>query len=640
MDVSQPLAWGKLKHPFFGPPFLLLVRLCLFLGFFHLQHQAQTGPGGVGATATNIIWLSADSGVYTDAGVTLAANNNLVEEWHDRSGNGNDVTETTASDQPTYLTNIVNGFPALRFNGSLSRLLATGVASSNQVSLWVVAQYASLPSPNPGLIHAAPAGSAFSTSGSNKTLGMWVNTTNSRVWGRGVQSNNSSRSISQVTALSASTFFSILNDYNGTTIQQYVNNTAAGSVTYDGTLASWSDFGVGRQGSESWNGDISEVIVFNFSVNTAQRIIVENYLAAKYNFTLTSNDLYTMDNGGNGDYDYEVAGIGRVDASNIHNDSQAGIVRISKSTFGGLGNNEFLILGHNNGPLTSIGFTDVPTGVVSRLGRIWRVSERNTAGTSSVNVGRTFLDFDLSGLNVTAAADVRLLIDGDGDGDFSDATAFSITTDLGGDVYRFNLTGGNLRNSRTFTVATASATPLPIELASFEAAAKGDVVEITWSTASETNNDFFTVQRSADGQEFEDLLEIPGAGDSNETLFYDTLDRQPLAGRSFYRLKQTDFDGTFSYSWIESVFRSISQESFSVFPIPATSYVEIRSQAQEAGITNISLCDAQGKEYLRTTLNYTSGTQVHPLILPKLARGVYFVKFQGSSSSVVPLIIE
>ncbi len=612
----------------------------LLLLFFSVQASAQSGPAGVGNSTNNVIWLSADSGVYNDAGTTLAANNNSVQEWHDRSGNNNHATETNSGNQPTYLTNIVNGFPVLRFNGSTDRILSSGVTATSQLSLWVVAQYSSLGSPNPGLIHGAPLGSAFSSTTTTKSVGMWVSSSSNQVWGRGVQSNLSIRSIPQVTTLSSGTFYGILNHYDGSNIQQYVNSTAAGSISYDGTLSSWADFGIGRQANESWNGDISEVIVYNFAVNSAQRIIVDNYLAAKYNYSLTSNDLYDMDDPANGDYDFEVAGIGRVDASNIHDDAQgSSIVRISKSSFGGLGNDEFLIWGHDNGPLTSVGYTDVPSGLMTRLGRSWRVAEKNTSG-SSINVGRVYIDFDLTGLGLTGSSDLRLLIDSDGDGDFSDATAYTVDTDLGGNVYRFDINGGQLRDARTFTVATAS-TALPIELLSFGVRVENNAVSIQWSTASETNNDFFTVQRSADGQEFIDILQVPGAGNSQQTLQYDALDTQPLEGRSFYRLKQTDYDGTFSYSDIQSAWYAPAGLQFTVYPNPASGSIQISSHAKEAGTTEITLIDAQGKTCAQFSLAFRAGTQQHArAISPSLAPGIYYLKFQDPSIRTIPVIIE
>jgi hypothetical protein len=89
---------------------------------------------------------------------------------------------------------------------------------------------------------------------------------------------------------------------------------------------------------------------------------------------------------------------------------------------------------------------------------------------------------------------------------------------------------------------------MPIELLNFEAKLNGKVVDLFWSTASEVNNDYFTVERSKNGIVFEKVLEIDGAGNSASTLSYSTIDKNPFTGISYYRLKQTDFNKNFKYS--------------------------------------------------------------------------------------------
>jgi len=86
--------------------------------------------------------------------------------------------------------------------------------------------------------------------------------------------------------------------------------------------------------------------------------------------------------------------------------------------------------------------------------------------------------------------------------------------------------------------------PLPIELLSFTAQPNGEHVDLRWSTASEQYNDHFTVERSADAVDFTPLLQVPGAGNSQGVLNYADVDLSPLDGLSYYRLRQTDIDGT------------------------------------------------------------------------------------------------
>lgn len=89
---------------------------------------------------------------------------------------------------------------------------------------------------------------------------------------------------------------------------------------------------------------------------------------------------------------------------------------------------------------------------------------------------------------------------------------------------------------------------LPIELASFEGFNNGHEVELYWTTASEINNDYFTVQRTLDGRTYEDIGIVSGAGTSYETNYYSFYDHNPYKATSYYRIKQTDFDGKFKYT--------------------------------------------------------------------------------------------
>ncbi len=131
----------------------------------------------------------------------------------------------------------------------------------------------------------------------------------------------------------------------------------------------------------------------------------------------------------------------------------------------------------------------------------------------------------------------------------------------------------NIDTFGTFTLASlTAANPLPIELIHFTARPNGKAVDLTWATATEKDNDYFTVERSRDGTRFDPLLRVPGAGNSTETLYYYEVDERPLPGVSYYRLKQTDYDGTFSYSNVVAVRMPVDDKAFAVFPNPADDY--------------------------------------------------------------------
>lgn len=135
-----------------------------------------------------------------------------------------------------------------------------------------------------------------------------------------------------------------------------------------------------------------------------------------------------------------------------------------------------------------------------------------------------------------------------------------------------------------FRIATTNATntPLPIELTYFDAKVIDKAVNLRWQTKSELNNDFFTIERSQNGEQFEELTTVNGAGNSNNTLDYLVIDRSPLDGISYYRLKQTDFDGNYEYSEIVLV-QFDKGDQLTVYPNPITGNSFNLSMKGEAG---------------------------------------------------------
>ena len=97
-------------------------------------------------------------------------------------------------------------------------------------------------------------------------------------------------------------------------------------------------------------------------------------------------------------------------------------------------------------------------------------------------------------------------------------------------------------------------TPLPVELLSYNIYTTEDnQVGVKWTTATETENDYFTVERSADGRIFKEVKRVDGANTSNESHSYSILDEAPFSGLSYYRLKQTDLDGNYKYLGVRSI---------------------------------------------------------------------------------------
>ena len=103
--------------------------------------------------------------------------------------------------------------------------------------------------------------------------------------------------------------------------------------------------------------------------------------------------------------------------------------------------------------------------------------------------------------------------------------------------------GNNIVNLDNFVMKNYTCSTLPIQLISFTGSMEGPYNLLSWSTASESQSSYFTVQRSINGLDWSDLKEVPAAGNSNSTLFYQIYDMEPSTGINYYRLTQTDLNG-------------------------------------------------------------------------------------------------
>jgi hypothetical protein len=182
----------------------------------------------------------------------------------------------------------------------------------------------------------------------------------------------------------------------------------------------------------------------------------------------------------------------------------------------------------------------------------WTVDR--SIGTPNARV--TLSWHDVNSCGVDAPNDLRVA--------WWDATAMApLWRDRGNDGVTVTPWGGWLPSGEVqnqlgpFTLGSVSAmNPLPIELLYFEARPNGNEVTCTWATVSEFNNDHFTVERSADGYAFEEVGTVDAAGESRSLMAYSFTDPSPLHGLSYYRLRQTDVDGTTTVSTIIAVLMS------------------------------------------------------------------------------------
>lgn len=180
------------------------------------------------------------------------------------------------------------------------------------------------------------------------------------------------------------------------------------------------------------------------------------------------------------------------------------------------------------------------------------------------------------------------------------------------------------------TNCSAAFAMLPVELLHFTAAAKGHEVQLHWATATEQNNAGFQVQRSSDALRFEAIAEVPGVGNSMQVVEYDALDRSPLPGTSYYRLLQTDFDGTTSYSDVVSV--TIAKSELLAYPNPADDRLWITGTSSG---DDVVLMDAMG----RTLRTVPANDALFSLDLSDLPAGRYVIRVAGAGGlRTVPVV--
>jgi hypothetical protein len=404
-----------------------------------------------------------------------------------------------------------------------------------------------------------------------------------------------------------------------------------------------------------WKGPVGEIIGFRNALTATERIKVDSYLAIKYGITLPNNYLSTS--GTNiftvaAPYNNNIIGIGRDDSelltqkqshydddnTRIYMGTLAAMNPANGSTFSVDGS--YVMMGDNNGAYcaTTASNAEIPTGLTnctlySRLEREWKVTRTNMAQNYN-------MDVKLAACGVPGSVNVshlRLLVDDDGN--FANGgTQCYYNGDGTGIVFSYSnptitITGistTHIPNNATKYITIASinvATPLPVALLDFQATYHADHrnVDLTWQTQSEHNSDYFDVQK-LEGNEWMTLDIVKAKGESQTLTSYATIDPSPVFGENYYRLKQVDLDGNFTYSTVRLVNLEMSTEVY-LFPNPA----QDRAQIVQKGIANnsITILDESGRK-VTPELHIISEDSLE-INTGYLANGVYLIYLENHS---------
>lgn len=270
----------------------------------------------------------------------------------------------------------------------------------------------------------------------------------------------------------------------------------------------------------------------------------------------------------------------------------------------------------------------------------------NVAGLFTVN-GNITVQKDLV-LNVTGTMDVdgsidmakdaALTIDGSLGVTGSVTSAQNTTVTVNGD---FTI-GGNLDlgtgsqilgtgpvDTGGCTGAACGDEQLPVELISFEVTIDNQFIVINWSTLSEEDNDFFTVERSPDGVAFDAVGVVAGNGTTTEQNSYQFVDQSPFIGVSYYRLRQTDYDGNFEVFEIKMVHHT-TIDQLSVYPNPSVTGESIRiiTGAMPEEAFDITVYDQSGKVVQQFA---GSGNRTNYVLDQIDRKGIYLLRLTSGS---------
>lgn len=194
---------------------------------------------------------------------------------------------------------------------------------------------------------------------------------------------------------------------------------------------------------------------------------------------------------------------------------------------------------------------------------------------------------------------------------------------------KFNITTETIING--ITQPSDPCVILPIELSDFNAEILNDrTVKINWTTSSENNNDYFTLEKSSDGVNFHELEKIDGANNSIQEIKYSTFDYTPFADINYYRIKQTDNDGK-SKTHKTIAVRLKSNDDFSIVPNPNNGEFLIFSKNKHINNHDIKVFDLEGRVLYSNIIDHTynNGFEVN---LSNLNTGTYIIIIRSNNS--------
>jgi hypothetical protein len=622
----------------------MLIPFCFIIA----QASAQAYyPGGLG-NSNLFLWLDASkSSSITLNGATQ------VSQWADLSGKGYNFSQATSGNQPTYsTTGSPSGRPGITFTSTSSQYLSlaslpatisftNGFTGFNQVSY-------SATQTTQGWQRIFDFGNG--TGSNNFMMGRYGNSANTyyESWngGSGDQTwtttnpivNGSENLYEAVQTGGTAGNLTAVSHYLAGAGQAASGAAGSSSTHVPNAIARTSNY-IGRSNwaaDNYFSGTMSEILLYDTAFTTTQRVILENYLSAKWNQTVSVSQ-YTPPTATS--YTTNLVGIGYTSAADNFT------VDVSGST-DGLGFSSgataadflsaagYVMAAHNGQTNTVITNATVPgitsAGALTRWNRSWDV--QRTGGNSSGAVTLNFNFPDYNGGSFNTGNTFALLYNAT-DGTFATGTnklISTLSTTATAAIVSFKVTASNVANGYYTILYSNSPISLPVTLTGFTATAQGRTALLQWTTTAQTGFSHFTVERSGDGTNFSGIGTIAAAANTSLIEQYSFTDNGPLPGTNYYRLALVDLDGTTTWSTIHPV-NFGAAASLSVYPNPVVSQLHL-VLTDAAGAIAIRLLNTRGQ-----SLRILNAVAPATLDIPMtgLAKGIYFLTIDGDQGHEV-----
>ena len=578
--------------------------------------------------AGSLIWLKADAGVYTDAGITPATNGQAVQQWNDQTVNGYNVSQTTAARKPTFVAVASDGKPALQFSGAqlMNSLSIVDWSATNVANFFIVCKTTS---PNSMLFESCPDLSSY-----NGGVYMIDNYTyQSQGIAAALRGTNAYRAFKNLAGFIPCTkIYQITFDMTQTPsamINVKLNNVSLaddagyGTTSATGLINYLIHIGARSDLTYPLNGNISEIIAYKNALTPAEVTTVYNYLNNKYfsgTGTAQFTSLPTTNVSGNTILD---------DATYKHGYNSANTNQVIASV-----KDNCL----NLGTITPTVYVDANAALnggkyTMRRHNVIKVAS-NPAGTKRARIYYTNADFtDLQAVVPTLTSASQLAVEkfsGLNEGGVYDPTGKTLTVIPAAQIKTGTAFGQNylefdIASFSEFWIYTQNAV-LPLKFLSFNAQeCNKNSVCLNWKTANEQNVSHFEIERSEDGMVFKSIDTKAAMNQSLNT--YNTTDEVASLAKStkiFYRIKQIDTDGKFTYSNVRTVLHT-DKISLGIYPNPTSNVLNI---AGWMNIKQMQLFDVSGRILL----------EIKPqaiLNISTLLKGNYILKVQMKSGEVL-----